>query len=163
MGTDIFNVALDALMVVAITGLWVMWFQQTAQRKKVEKMLLEASDELQAATKLLDQVMETIAVQKVVHSSPPKQHDISPVSPQESLKKPELNANQVGQKEYPTLEDEDSIEKESDISKPLSNAAYSAQIMRLSREGMSAEAISDELGVPAAQVRLMQLLQSPKV
>jgi len=148
MGVDIFSMALDALMIVAITGLWIMWFLQAGQRKKVEKMLLQASDDLKEATKLLDQVMGALA---------------------------EQNGMQAPEKERPEIEDKIDMVAADDIALPShemepehkhgkrNSAEYSAQIMRLNREGLSEAEISEKLNVPAAQVKLMLLLQAPKV
>lgn len=159
MGTDIFSMALDALMVVAITGLWVMWFLQAGQRKKVEKMLTQASSELQEATQLLDQVMKDLAQQKTGNerkktSSNKQLNDaLSDVGKQDHLD----IQSEVKPDGYPQLDDADYKQEQ------RGEAAYSAQIMRLNREGLSPEAIAEKLDVPIAQIKLMLLLQAPKV
>ena len=155
MGNDVFNWALDALMIMAITGLWVMWFQQSTQRKKVEKMLRDAAEDLKDATQLLDQVMGSL--------------DIQQQAPQASAKKP----SQVLQQRQPKQDKAPEPLATNAAVKPnvapakqgksaKGNAVDAAKIMRLSREGLNEQTIADQLKVPIAQVRLMLLLQSPK-
>lgn len=155
MGSDVFNLALDALMIMAITGLWVMWFQQSSQRKKVEKMLRDAAKDLKDATQLLDQVMgsldmqqqtsqasvkEAVEIRQQRQSSPDKFHQ--PLAKKTTVK--------------PNIE---AVRKEKGTKR---NAVDTAKIMRLSREGLNEQTIADQLKVPVAQVRLILLLQAPK-
>ncbi len=150
MNMSIFNLALDVLLVVAISGLWVVWFMQAGQRKKVEEMLLQASKELQEATALLDHVMTSLAEQKAAEMQP-RQRPASEVKPKERPRRSESYASPVN------------VPNRNSQLKREGASNYAAQVMRLNREGLTAEKISEKLGVPIAQVRLMLLLQAPKV
>ena len=165
MGIDILSIALDALLVVAIAGLWMVWFQQAGQRKNVENMLKQASEELQQATQLLDHVMNTMAQQKessvaeAVLDAKVKMEQKTEAEKQEPEKKGAADIDE---------QDEFKLEKNAKVSfthpqHRESDTNYSAQVMRLNREGLSAEAISEKLSVPIAQVKLLLLLQVPKV
>lgn len=155
MGSDVFNFALDALMIMAITGLWVMWFQQSVQRKKVEKMLRDASQDLKAATELLDQVMRSLDMQQqsgqvvAKHPAETLQHRQSLQDKVELGQSPEAKAQA---KEVSTGHGQ----------KTKNRAVDTTKIMRLHREGLDEQSIADQLKLPIAQVRLILLLQSPK-
>lgn len=145
----------DGGLVIAILGLWVMWYQQAGQRKKVEAMLEHAALELQQATTLLDQVMAQLpalqkqqldAVQKpvVAKKVTQRQKVVDKVSKQDQVN--------IGVQKL----------KASLPKSKTQDANVSAQIMRLKREGLSMEAIAKHLGLPVAQVRLILLLQTSK-
>ena len=159
MGSDVFNLALDALMVMAITGLWVMWFQQSAQRKKVERMLKDASEDLKAATQLLDQVMQSLDTKESTAQAPVK-------SAAEALQQRQDKQDRVQVRHSSAVKTVIQSEKEStttaEAHKQKGKVVDTAKIMRLSREGLDEQAIADQLKVPVAQVRLILLLQKPK-
>ncbi len=159
MGSDVFNLALDALMVMAITGLWVMWFQQSAQRKKVERMLKDASEDLKAATQLLDQVMHSLDMKESTEKASMK-------STAEILQQRQAKQDKVQVRHSPTAKEVVQPNEERTMTtaaqKPKDKTMDTAKIMRLSREGLGEQAIADQLKVPVAQVRLILLLQKPK-
>ncbi len=159
MGSDVFNLALDALMVMAITGLWVMWFQQSAQRKKVERMLKDASEDLKAATQLLDQVMHSLDMKESTEKASMK-------STAEILQQRQVKQDKVQVQHPPTAKEVVQTKEEKttveDVHKQKGKTVDTAKIMRLSREGLGEQAIADQLKVPVAQVRLILLLQKPK-
>ncbi|MCF6208178.1 MAG: hypothetical protein L3J61_02165 [Ghiorsea sp.] len=157
MGSDVFNLALDALMVMAITGLWVMWFQQSAQRKKVEKMLRDASQDLKAATELLDQVMRSLDMQQ-------QSEQVFSKHPAEALQQRQSIQDKVEVGQSPAAKIQ-MKSKEVDArqgGKQKNRAVDTAKIMRLHREGLDEQSIADQMKLPIAQVRLILLLQSPK-
>ena len=155
MGSDVFNLALDALMVMAITGLWVMWFQQSAQRKKVERMLKDAAEDLKAATQLLDQVMGSLDMQQRVAQASAK----NPVAARQQRQPSQDKVHQPLATKTVVKPNLEAVRKEGKIKE---HAVDTAKIMRLSREGLNEQTIADQLKVPIAQVRLILLLQSPK-
>jgi len=157
MGSDVFNLALDALMVMAITGLWVMWFQQSTQRKKVEKMLRDASEDLKAATELLDQVMRNLDMQQ-------QSEQVSVKYPAEALQQRQPIQDKLEVAQSPAAK---TPMKPKEVAarqgqKPKNSAVDTAKIMRLHREGLDEQSIADQMKLPIAQVRLILLLQSPK-
>jgi len=169
LNSDMLNMIFDGVLVIAIIGLWVMWYQQAGQRKKVEGLLLEASRDLQAATTLLNQVMtempklkETFQAGAVREAAQKSQAKHQPI-PQPT---PDKHAVKAVQKA--AHKDQVSISKRVDKLKKVSSkkgiqdSNFAAQIMRLNREGLSMNGIAKHLGLPVAQVRLMLLLQSSK-
>ena len=159
MGSDVFNLALDALMVMAIAGLWVMWFQQSAQRKKVERMLKDASEDLKAATQLLDQVMHSLDMKESTEKASMK-------STAEILQQRQAKQDKVQVRHPSAVKAVEQPKKEKiaikEAQKLKGKPVDTAKIMRLSREGLGEQAIADQLKVPVAQVRLILLLQKPK-
>jgi len=160
MGSDVFNFALDALMVMAITGLWVMWFQQSAQRKKVESMLKDASEDLKAATQLLDQVMHSLDLKKE-STEKSSMKNTTEILQQRQAKQDKVQVrHSSAAKEVVQLNEEKTMLE--DVHKQKGKTVDTAKIMRLSREGLGEQAIADQLKVPVAQIRLILLLQKPK-
>lgn len=159
MGSDVFNLALDALMVMAITGLWVMWFQQSAQRKKVERMLKDASEDLKAATQLLDQVMHSLDMKESTEKASMKSTAEILQQRQAKQDKVQVQHSPTAKEVVQTKEEKTTVE---DVHKQKGKTVDTAKIMRLSREGLGEQAIADQLKVPVAQVRLILLLQKPK-
>ncbi len=157
MGSDVFNFALDALMIMAITGLWVMWFQQSTQRKKVEKMLRDASQDLKSATELLDQVMRNLDMQQ--QSEQVRVKHPAEASEQRQPIDEKLEVAQSSVVKTP-VESEEVASRQGQKSKK--SAVDTAKIMRLHREGLDEQSIADQMKLPIAQVRLILLLQSPK-
>jgi len=142
MGDSGLNMALDALMILAITGLWVVWFFQASQRKKVENMLRDASRELKEATALLDQVMHHLDEKKNTGRTMEAQENRM----RQPRDKAGVQADQA----------------ESDAVTKKHAAAQATTVMRLSREGLDEQAIAARLDMPLAQVKLMLLLQEPR-
>ncbi|MDQ6980389.1 MAG: hypothetical protein Q9M46_02815 [Ghiorsea sp.] len=159
MGSDVFNLALDALMVMAITGLWVMWFQQSVQRKKVEKMLRDASEDLKSATELLDQVMRNLDMQQQSEQEQARVKYPTEARQQRQPKKDKLEVAQSAAAKTPMKPKEVAARQ---APKSKGSGVDTAKIMRLHREGLNEQTIADQLKVPVAQVRLILLLQSPK-
>jgi len=159
MGSDVFNLALDALMVMAITGLWVMWFQQSAQRKKVEGMLKDASEDLKAATELLNQVMQSLDAQGS------KQQNMTQ-TPADLLQQRQMKKDKVQVRQQSVVKKAGQLKAEQPMAdagqKTKGKPVDTAQIMRLSREGLNEQSIAEQMKVPVAQVRLILLLQKPK-
>ncbi|MDQ7001896.1 MAG: hypothetical protein Q9N02_04325 [Ghiorsea sp.] len=161
MGSDVFNLAVDALMVMAITGLWVMWFQQSAQRRKVEKILKEASEDLKAATELLDQVMHSLDANE-------SKAENASASRAEALQQRQSKQDKLQIRSRTSAEKQAVTSRGATLTptmapdKQKAKTVDTAKIMRLRREGLSEKTIADQLKVPVAQVRLILLLQAPK-
>jgi len=165
---SLLNSLLDVVMIIAIVGLWVMWFKQSAQRKKVELMLQQASEELQEATTLLDNVMTQLPqLQKSEQQHSHHQQLIQDSATQDkvSIQRRQQPKAASTQAPAPTPQPRNRPSIKRSQAKPAQQqdgANQSAQIMRLNREGLSMESIAEQLDMPIAQVRLMLLLQAPK-
>ncbi len=142
----------DILMVLAIAGLWVSWFFQAAQRKKVEHMLHDAAEDLKAATVLGDKVMRQLAAEGKDENQPNAGIPADQVAKRQAQDRVNLRASDTSPDKPSSSQDK----------KSKKAAMHATTVMRLHREGMGEEAIAAELGLPVAQVRLMLLLQTPK-
>ena len=143
----------DVVLIMSVVGLWILWWQQVQQRKNIESMLVEASTQLQEATLMLNQAL----------------HQIQDLQERESS---DLEARQAAQPDDVDLAKSAFRERVkervgSDMqeqSQPTANISQVAQMLRLQREGMSPEKISEKLDVPLAKIKLMLMLQSsPKL
>ena len=66
---------LDATMLVAVAGLWFMWWQNAKRQRRVESMLTDSTKQLHEASQHLQQAMELI--EKSTHNTKPRQQKIS--------------------------------------------------------------------------------------
>ncbi|PCI02894.1 MAG: hypothetical protein COB79_01555 [Zetaproteobacteria bacterium] len=154
MSETVLNVVFNGVLVVAILGLWGMWFYQGRQRKKVESLLKQASADLQQATMLLDQVMT-----QMTNIERDKASQIIARSAQED--------KQATPKPSVTRRNHQQLKQPRAKVKPTTTHApqevnLAAKIMRLKREGLDMQRIAQTLSLPIAQVRLMLLLQTAK-
>ncbi len=159
MDMSLLNMIFNGLIVCAIAGLWVLWYQQAGQRKKVEQMLAQASSELQEATLLLEQVMQQLPNMKENITTAPAPDAFAEKAAQQAIQ-------QTAQQDQVNIQAKSTArrkEKPRKTSKQSTSTGQSATIMRLKREGLTAEDIANQLDMPIAQVRLMLLLQAPKV
>jgi len=164
MDMPLLNMLLDGLMVLALVGLWWMWAQQAKQRKRVEILLEQATAELQESTRLLTLVMKKfpeVTQLEVKQESAPQPQNIADTTEAhiQRMNAQDKAATQNVAAIKAKLKSQTHINQNS----PSDSTNFSAQIMRLQREGKDAQAIADTLAVPVAQVRLMLLLQAPKV
>jgi len=67
---------LNGIMLVAITGLWFMWWRNAKRQRMVESMLADSARQLREATLHLQQAMELI--DKSSGRTKPRQHKTSP-------------------------------------------------------------------------------------
>lgn len=155
------NMLLNIMMIVALLGLWVVWIGQARQRQRVEKLLMQAAHELEESSRLLDAVMlkfpEIKAEITKIKSSADSQARLvpAPATEHEMLMQQRDGSEMFGQHQ-PAL----ASKKQPTAERGMN---ISAQIQRLHREGADEQKIADTLAMPIAQVRLMLLLQAPKV
>ena len=153
LDSEILSMVFDVVLILSVVGLWILWWQQVQQRKNIESMLVEASTQLQEATLMLNQALVQIQDLQGIESSDLEVHQTAQVD-DEDLAKSAFR---------------EKVEKrvESDVqeeTQPTAKISQVAQMLRLQREGMSPEKISEKLDVPLAQIKLMLMLQSsPKL
>jgi len=154
------NLIFDGVLVLSILGLWVMWFQQAGQRKKVENMLQQASSDLQQATTLLDKMMEDKFQQDKAAQVTPIQESRVPQAAKVPTTAEQIQAK-LSQKDKVSIRKRvQTLHKPRNIASPQPQQPNAvAMIGRLHREGLDLKAISKQLGLPVAQVKLMLLLQ----
>ena len=150
LNNETLSLVFDAVLILSVVGLWFLWWQQAQQRKGIESMLMEASAELQEATLLLNQALQQIQdLQASGHAN------VEPPKPEKSAETVAKEAfREKMQRQVASNED----------SQPTANISQVAQMLRLQREGLSPEKISEKLQMPLAQIKLMLMLQSsPKL
>lgn len=175
------NMLLDGLIVVALLGLWWMWVVQFKQRKRVEILLAQATSELQESSRLLTLVMQKFPdaaqlevkqhdMQRPIAHTDASQAHIQRMNAQDKAATKKAATKNVAvmkaqMKAHLQANLQANLQAQGNISQrnPSEGVNFSAQIMRLQREGNDAQRIADMLAVPVAQVRLMLLLQAPKV
>ncbi len=153
LDSEILSIIFDVVLILSVIGLWILWWQQVQQRKNIESMLVEASTQLQEATLMLNQAL--VQIQDIQGS------EESEVKTQEAVKQDDEELAMSAFREKVEERVGSDIREQS---QPTANISQVAQMLRLQREGMSPEKISEKLNVPLAQIKLMLMLQSsPKL
>ena len=129
---NFYSMLFDGMMMLAIIGLWVMWLRSANRQQHVEAMLADTAKQLDEATFHLEQAMAHM------HASNKKPHTREKNKPVQALDKSDMETSSI-------LE-----------------ASHAARMLRMQREGESLEGIATRLGIPLAQVKLMQKLQVAK-
>lgn len=141
-GMDLAGVLIDGVMVVAIIGLWWLWYTGRRRQEEIERKLEAASAELQEASKQLNALMPLLTELCDPRPSPPP--------PSRSVVTP--------RKAQPAA-----------TSAPAADGgaakgdARLAQVLRLRREGADAEEIARQVDLPLAQVKLLLRLHARSV
>jgi len=153
LNSELITMIFDMVLIAAVIGLWGLWWQQTKQRKKIEKTLVEASTQLQEATMMLNQAL--VQIQSLQDDTGSNEG----YSQAESSENNDDAMEEMKQKiEARTATD---LENQSEST---ANVSQVAQMLCLQREGVSPEKIAEKLNMPLAQVKLMLMLQSsPKI
>ncbi len=149
LDNEMLPILLDAVLILAVIGLWVLWWGQIKQRQKIEGMLTEASTQLQEATLMLNQAL--VQIQDLQSRDRPE----DAVSARSSKATEPVAEEQPGQKIEEKVQA--GVESQSHAS---ANISQVAQMLRLQREGETPEKIARKLDLPLAQIKLMLMLQS---
>lgn len=159
---DMLNMALDALMIAAIGGLWLMWARASRRQRQVESLLLGASEQLDATLAHLERAMEHIRRIEAANlgqgdgkASPEAENKpagrgsrVTPIrsqarEPAMPPSMPEMDADDAGMTPVTTA-----------------SAAPLTRVLRLHREGFAAEEIARREDIALAKVRLMLKLHA---
>ncbi|MDX8398027.1 MAG: hypothetical protein R8K49_06880 [Mariprofundaceae bacterium] len=164
---DGFAVLLDSVIMVVMIGLWYLWWKQAQQRKKIESSLLEAAQQLETATRLLDGAMQQMSdIQE--NAKPHKALQVKQPEPavrvDEALLEVPVDDVKVN---FSTRAMEMSQSQAQRPSRPEPSHATGsvgssqmAQILRMQREGVKADDIATTLDIPLAKVKLMLMVQN---
>jgi len=150
----------DGLLIVLMAGMWFLWYQQNTHRKRIESKLFEAAAQLQESTQLLEYALEKIEeisqqdhLGKQVDIGVDKIHvQLSDAGRKLAKSETRQRMQTVSQQNTPkqvTAKQQVSAPKQSQVT----------QILRMKREGASADKIASTLDIPQAQVKLMLMLQ----
>ena len=169
MNTMDMNVIFDGVLVCSILGLWVMWFRQAGQRKKVEVMLQQAAADLQQASALLDHVMQERVSAQQDGMAERKQHHVSSEAMLKAIQKNIARQDKVDIQYQARHQAQRRIRsqprKKVNQASPkavqwqVQDADIATKIRYLHQKGMGLKGIAQKLGLPVAQVKLMLLMQ----
>ena len=127
-----YGLILDIFLILAIGGLWLVWWRNLNRLHKTEGLLAESIQQLDLATAQLQQAMEHIrALEKQDKSTQNRRPSATRRTQQTASSAP-------------------------------SNDTVLARTLRLERQGRSAEEIADTLNIPVSQVRLMLKVHTAK-
>jgi len=153
LNNETLSTIFDVVLLLSVIGLWILWWRQVQQRKGIETMLSEASNQLQEATQMLNEALyqiQELQRDKVADSDRQKA----------SEERPELQAKARFKEKVVEKVSHTSAEE----SQPTANISQVSKMLRLQREGIEPEQIAEKLNMPLAQVKLMLMLQSsPKL
>ncbi len=152
MHADTLNMALDALMIAAIAGLWLMWARASRRQREVEALLRNTAEQLDTALAHMEQVMSYIRRIEAsqAHAAPAKTG--KPSQTGRIMPKEQRVASASGAPESPRPKPASS---EQVASTDSASAASLTRVLRLHREGYKAEDIAVRENIPLAKVRLM--------
>jgi len=130
---NLYHMLFDGSMMLAIIGLWVMWLRSANRQRYVEAMLADTAKQLDKATFHLEQAM---AHMRGVSEETHACEKNEPLQPSDN----------------PGMETASTLV-----------ASRVSRMLRMQREGESLEDMANKLGIPLAQVKLMQKLQATRV
>ena len=139
---DWLNLAFDLVMLVALGGLWAMWWKTSRKQRAIEGLLAEAAQEIDRASLSLNEALLHIERIKREAIAAPKAKPAARRTPE-----PE-----------PEWVEPEPVAPPMAPPKPKPETAQNSQItqlLRMHREGQSEEAIASALSLPTAQVRLL--------
>lgn len=136
---DWLNLGFDLVMLVALGGLWAMWWKTSRKQRAIEGLLAEAAQEIDRASLSLNEALLHIERIKREQAEAPK--------PKAASRRKSVPA-----------EPDEPVEPEPPAPKPKPASAQNSQVtqlLRMHREGLSEEEIATALSLPTAQVRLL--------
>jgi len=140
------NLILDLVLIAAVIALAIIWLRNGARQRKLEAMLAGTAAQLTEASRLLEQasrqLQEARDEQTAATNEPAPA--ASPVQP------PRITPQAAARKAYAAR---------AASGNGNTQAERTTLVLRLHREGASAEAIAQKLDIPLAQVRLLLKLQ----
>jgi len=147
----ILNMGLNALMIAAIAGLWLMWARASRRQREVESLLRATSEQLDTALVHMEQAMDHIRRLEASRTR---------MTPLDEKPSQQTCAARGGKKSASTPDESESprmamehVERASRAD--AAGAAPLTRVLRLHREGYKAEDIAVRENIPLAKVRLM--------
>lgn len=132
-GGDLFGLLIDCGLLIGFAMLWFSWYRNGKRQQQLERLLVETAGQLDAATRHLEETSRLI------------EH---------------LKTEKVSRDPAPKPRSTETPDPEPVVA-PVRNSTQATMILRMKREGDSAEAIADRLDLPLAQVKLLLKLHAP--
>jgi len=144
LSADWLKTGIDIILIIAVGSLWVTWLRNGQRQKRLEKLLLECADQLEEATRHLNEATTTI--EKVKLDSATAE---SPASRPE--KAPFARTTKAARKPVTEAKAEPAAQQ----SMPDQNSTQATMVLRMHREGDEPQTIAEKLDMPLAQVKLL--------
>jgi hypothetical protein len=148
----ILNMAMNALMIAAIAGLWLMWARASRRQCEVESLLRATSEQLDTALIHMEQAMDHIRRLEASRTCMTPAPDGKPSQKARDARGDKKSASASDESESPRMAMEH-VERASRAD--AAGAAPLTRVLRLHREGYKAEDIAVRENIPLAKVRLM--------
>jgi len=154
----------DGLLIALMAGMWFLWHQQNGHRKRIESKLFEAAAQLQESTQLLEHALEkieAISQRDNINKHVDVEGDGIHVQLSDAgRKRAQSQANQrVKNIPQRAVSARAAAKPEARVQGGQPKQSQVTQILRMKREGASADKIASTLDIPQAQVKLMLMLQ----
>jgi len=127
------GLVIDAALVLGFFFLWLSWHRNGKRQQKLEQLLAETARQLEEATQHLSQATTSIEHLKRQEKGKTRRRTAQEI-PSEQAVKPPAVASQ--------------------------NSTQATMILRMKREGESAQTIAERLDMPLAQVKLLLKLHA---
>jgi len=151
----------DGLLIALMAGMWFLWHQQNGHRKRIESKLFEAAAQLQESTQLLEHALAKI--EEISQRDNSDRHvdvggdDVHVHVSDAARKLAQSQTSSQRVKSVPQKIAPARTAAKPQVSQPKQSQV--TQILRMKREGASADKIASTLDIPQAQVKLMLMLQ----
>ena len=145
---QLISLIIDIGLIAGLFALWLTWYRNGKRQQKLELLLMETAQQLDAATLHLQQattMIEQLKQREARHQEPAKQVVNEP-------------ARAAARKPSATVGDD----AEHAMKLPPENSSQATMVLRMHREGEAPEAIADRLDIPLAQVKLLLKLYASK-
>ncbi|MDX8405858.1 MAG: hypothetical protein R8K50_06875, partial [Mariprofundus sp.] len=138
---------IDIALVIAMAMLWRTWYRNGKRQQALESLLAGTAEQLEEATRHLAEATQSIQALKQQHSR--KQQPV------------EQEAEEIAEEVYrPRQPRPTPAAPEPEAPPPPQHSTQATMILRMHREGETAETIADRLDMPLAQVKLMLTLHT---
>jgi len=137
---------IDFAVIAGLFALWLVWYKNGNRQKKLEQLLADTANQLDEATRHLNQA--TVMIEQLKRQEEVAETTASSV---------DRKATQKKFRQTPSREEEEQPGK-----LPPQNSTQATMVLRMHREGEDAEAIADRLDIPLAQVKLLLKLYASK-
>ncbi len=139
------ELGIDIGLIIAVLLLWLNWYRNGQRQKQLEQLLKETAEQLQEATAHLSTASSVIEQLK--------RNQQAAAQPTNTAANNQRPRHSVPPTNHATAGD-------SDTPLPPQQSTQATMILRMHREGDSADTIADRLGLPLAQVKLMLKLHT---
>jgi len=152
LDSESLNLLLNILLLVGITVLWILWMRNAKRQRRLEVLLRETAEQLEEATRHLDEASLQMASARKTESTPPPAAASTKKQRAPATPKRHTSAAAARRAYQP--------QTSAPVGNSSGHAAQTSMILRMQREGESPASIADKLDLPLAQVRLLLKLQA---